>query len=372
MQRDPEWRPSNEPYRDAQYIFTYEEELRLVSHIQATYLDKGLYYSDQDFKHDALVFYQNLVSEISERLAQGEVIDTTRFDKGFKCSRPFIKAFRKRHDYALRRPNLKRRPTVNEAQAAEFIARVNVLMKRYPADRIINIDETNWRTVAPGFLTWGVKGAESAHCNIDNDDKEGVSVIAAINAAGEKLPLTVIGKGKTRRCLAGYQLPETVWVNYSDSGWTTLDIMCRYFADLRRRLFPDGAPVLVILDTYSAHRSEIVREIARLWGIDLVFIPPGCTDRLQPLDRKVFGALKSFARQQWRMNYHQSFGAKVKRPMIAEGLVQAWDRVTHETIEDAWAIYHPGWNADEEAGDPIGLNDSEYRQLILVHDLLDM
>jgi hypothetical protein len=42
-----------------------------------------------------------------------------------------------------------------------------------------------------------VKGAESIRCFIDNDAKQGVTVIAGVTLAGEKLPLTIIGKGKT-------------------------------------------------------------------------------------------------------------------------------------------------------------------------------
>jgi hypothetical protein len=375
LEEDRDWRPSHEAYSYAQKVFTIGEELRLVTYIQEHYLSKGLYYSDEDFRIDALAFVQNLLSEYEMRIAQGETIecsDTKRLTT-FKCSRKFIKAFRLRHRFSLRRPNLKRRPTVNPQQAADFIAKVKWLKEsgKYPRDRIINIDETNWRTVASGFLTWGLKGAESVQCNIDNDDKEGVTVIAAINAEGQKLPLTVIGKGKTPKCLAGYQLDAQVWSTYSDSGWTTSDVMCRYFAFLRRRLFPDG-PVLLILDTYAAHRAEIVREIARLWGIDLVFIPPGCTDSLQPLDRRVFGALKGYARQQWRMRYHRTHGAKVKRPEIARGLQEAWERITPQTIMSAWSIYETGWGDDEESDEANPMTDGEYQQLISVQDALDL
>jgi hypothetical protein len=190
-------------------------------------------------------------------------------------------------------------------------------------------------------------------------------------AAGKKLPLTVIGKGKTLRCLAGYELGDDVWKAQSESGWTTSDVTCGYFRQLRQKLFPDG-PLLVILDTYAAHRSADVRSVAALYGIELVFIPPGCTDRLQPLDRKVFGALKSFARQQWRRRYHKTFGAKVKRPEIARGLVEAWDRLTDETIEDAWDIYRSGWNLEDQDLEDSGLDDDEYQQLISICDLLDM
>jgi hypothetical protein len=59
-------------------------------------------------------------------------------------------------------------------------------------------------------MTCAHKNVESVQCQIDNDDKEGVTVIAAVDAEGRKCPLTLIGKGKTQRCLAGYELPSRI------------------------------------------------------------------------------------------------------------------------------------------------------------------
>jgi hypothetical protein len=156
-----------------------------------------------------------------------------------------------------------------------------VTLQNCPRDRIINIDETNWRTVAGGFMTWAHTSIGSVQRQIDNDEKDRVTVIAGMDAAVRKLPLMVIGKGKTERCVNGCQLPPEVRTYLSESGWTTKDVMCRYFTMLRQELYREGL-LIVILDAYAAHRSPEVREIARLWEIQLVFIPPGCTDKLQP------------------------------------------------------------------------------------------
>jgi hypothetical protein len=204
----------------------------------------------------------------------------------------------------------------------ESIAQVQSCLGSHPRDRIINIDETNWKTVAGGSMTWAHTNTESVQCQIDNDEKEGVTLPPLSWRQGGKLPLTVIGKGKPERCLKGYKLPPDVRTCVSESGWTTKDVMCRYFAILRHELSPDG-PLVVILDAYAAHRSREVREVARLWEIQLVFIPPVCTDKLQPLDRRVFGVLKSYARQLWRKQYHESGGAKTTRPMMAENSCEA-------------------------------------------------
>ena len=51
-----------------------------------------------------------------------------------------------------------------------------------------------------------------------------------------------------------------------------------------------------IMDTYTAHRKESVRKEARASDIEVVFVPPWCTDIVQPLYIKVSRALKSYAR----------------------------------------------------------------------------
>jgi hypothetical protein len=109
-------------------------------------------------------------------------------------------------------------------------------------------------------------------CHIENDPKEGVIVITGISAAGEELPLTIIGRGKTAKCLAGFQLPVEVWSEISACGWTTSDVMCCYLNQLRKETFPER-PLAVILDTDTTHRTEAIRNKAKDLEIELVFIP---------------------------------------------------------------------------------------------------
>jgi hypothetical protein len=72
------------------------------------------------------------------------------------------------------------------------------LLEAFLHDRVTDIDETNWRVAAADFWTWADIGSEVVSCIIDENEKKGVTVIAGIDAAGAKLPLTVVGKGKTQ------------------------------------------------------------------------------------------------------------------------------------------------------------------------------
>jgi hypothetical protein len=48
---------------------------------------------------------------------------------------------------------------VTKEKQEEFILRVGRLLEQYPPDRLLNIDETNWKVVAGGFWTWADTGA---------------------------------------------------------------------------------------------------------------------------------------------------------------------------------------------------------------------
>jgi hypothetical protein len=83
-------------------------------------------------------------------------------------------------------------------------------MRRYPREHILNLDETSWNAVAAGFLTWAVKGTECANCQIDNSQKEGVTVMDGIDVASADRLLTIMGKCKAKRRLLGFDALDEV------------------------------------------------------------------------------------------------------------------------------------------------------------------
>jgi hypothetical protein len=84
-------------------------------------------------------------------------------------------------------------------------------MREYPPIRMVKMAKMHWKAVAAGPLTCAKKCAESVLCDSSNDEKEGMTVIAPNDVAGNKCPLTVFGKGKTARCLESYCVPLTMW-----------------------------------------------------------------------------------------------------------------------------------------------------------------
>jgi hypothetical protein len=81
-----------------------------------------------------------------------------------------------------------------------------------------------------------------------------------------------------------------------------------------------------------------MRQHAEGLGINFLFISPGLTDKLQPLDRFVFGAMKATCRRLYRLERECNSGTKIDQEIAAAFLVRAWEAVSTEVLDDARAI----------------------------------
>lgn len=212
-----------------------------------------------------------------------------------------------------------------------------LLATQYP-ERIVNADETFWRVVPGDMRTWGVRGDQNIQFHADGPDKEEITVLAAISAARTKLPLQILAAGKTER--AERQLGDTGphLKAHSQNGWSIDETFQLFLISLRER-FPDDKPIWLVLDCYSAHREETTRKLAQSLQIHLKFIPAGFTDELQPLDRSIFGVLKSYLRRMWRERFIDNPDAKFNKAVAVELLIPAWERISTDLIAQSWAIY---------------------------------
>jgi hypothetical protein len=66
-------------------------------------------------------------------------------------------------------------------------------------NQVVNCDETAWRVIPSGLLTWATVGADGITVNVNANDEECVTVLASMTAAGDKLPLFAIGQEKTKK-----------------------------------------------------------------------------------------------------------------------------------------------------------------------------
>jgi hypothetical protein len=127
------------------------------------------------------------------------------------------------------------------------------------------------------------------------------------------------------------------------------ELFTEYLRHLRERV-PMENRLFLICDVHASHRTPAVKELADELNIELIYIPPGATDLLQPLDRKVFGALKSEARRLFRLLAAKNPELKLCKKNTTQTMCDAWNALSAATIASAWEIYsgEEKWEEMEE------------------------
>jgi hypothetical protein len=204
------------------------------------------------------------------------------------------------------------------------------------------MDETSWKLINHHIRTVADTGAEGISCLFDGDPKTCITAIATINAAGEKLPLWIIAKGKTARSENKYHRncaravgEGKLKITHQQSGWVNNDVAKEY---LKRLAELHGHPFVLLWDLFSAYRDPSVQEMAQALGIRLEFVPAGATGQFQRLDRMVLGSLKQRARRRFDEAILRGRERTLRIECSVEILLNAWASVSQNEILDAW---HP-------------------------------
>ena len=322
FREDPTYDPLKPAWGQHRKIFSDDEEELIALWIRQEFIEKHMIFTDNDFRQVIWRFYV-------EKYKDAENIPN------FSCSAGFIADFKKRQRFSTRRQHFKRRPTVDETTLEEWTHRISELLRERDLDYVFNCDETSWKLFPSGLLTWADTGAENVSTLMAGDEKDCLTVMATVSANGRKMPLMFVASGKTE-AVEDSQLGDVGhhWKTHSEKGWMTTSTMHLYLMHLREEC--GDHPVDLILDLHASHRHQSSVNLAKELGITLHFVPPGCTDRLQPCDRRIFGVLKSTARALFRAR--QASGdndRRTKKDAVAD-MIRAWEKLEPSTIEEAW------------------------------------
>jgi hypothetical protein len=80
----------------------------------------------------------------------------------------------------------------------------------------------------------------------------------------------------------------------------------------------------LVLDVSPSHQTNNVKKLAQRIGMELLFVSAGATERLQPLNRRIFGELKSRVRVQF------------SRLSVINGEHKADYELSLQVISDGW------------------------------------
>ena len=118
-------------------------------------------------------------------------------------------------------------------------------------------------------------------------------------------------KGKTKLCLKKYDLDDTQMLGtYSNNGWTNNGIMKIVLEQIYKQT--KGKKSALLLDQYSSHCSDFIKDEAKDKNIELIYVPIGLTSKYQPLDVLINGILKQKAKKLWREEIIKDPDMKIK------------------------------------------------------------
>ena len=187
LRKNPDFSPLRSQCGQHRRIFTDDEENSIAEYIITEYIKKGILFTDADFK-------ELIMDAFLEKYKDSEEIPD------FQASNGFVYDFKKNHRLSSKRCHTKRRPT-NPKYDREFINKIENLFATVDPEYIVNVDETSWELVPSYLRGWHLTGRDHVIRYINANEKDKLTVVAAISAAGTKLPLQFIAKGLTSQVL---------------------------------------------------------------------------------------------------------------------------------------------------------------------------
>ena len=97
---------------------------------------------------------------------------------------------------------------------------------------------------------------------------------------------------------------------------------------------------LLLLDDFTVHKTGTVLRAIQELGVQVEFIPPGCTGMVQPVDVGYNKPLKAHFRAQyrdWVMEQDPNLPVQCPdRQQVATWILAAEQAVTDEVVRNAW------------------------------------
>jgi hypothetical protein len=243
-----------------------------------------------------------------------------------------------------RRNGIKERKLQGEESSADLNAITENLpllkdkCANYPPERIYNMDETGLfyrlepdRTLATQRLSGRKK------------DKERLSIALCANSDGShKLNPLIIGKYKKPRCFNNINLNNLQMTYRSNpKAWMLTTIFQDWLQEFDREIAKKhgNQHVLLLLDNCPSHKIDGLA----LSNVDIHFLPPNTTSKIQPMDAGIIMSFKRHYRHlhiKWILSQVEE-GKDIKDLKMdvlraIHYIVKSWDEVMPETIYNCW------------------------------------
>lgn len=244
-------------------------------------------------------------------------------DLDFNFSTGWLGKFKHRHGIKSFR-RFGESGSVDVQDMEQKLVSIREKIDQFPMKDVFNMDETGlfYRLQADHSLT--TKQLEGR-----KQDKERLTVVICCNEDGsEKIPLWIIGKYAKPRCFKNVNM-NSLDCQYraNKKAWMTSVLFDEYVRSFDQMMH--GRRVLLVVDNCPARP----RNIEGLGNVELFFLPPNMTSKIQPCDAGIIRAFK--------MHYRRRFYRK-----ILEGYEVGQSDPGKINVLDAINLAIPAWTID--------------------------
>ncbi|VEN49389.1 unnamed protein product [Callosobruchus maculatus] len=211
----------------------------------------------------------------------------------------WLKLFMERHsNLSLRLPqatSIARATSFNKTNVALFFQNYTGVLDRYEleAKDIWNVDESGITTVQKPDRVIARRGEKQVSGMTSAERGTLVTLALAGNAIGNYIPPMFIFPRKRFQDHFIRDGPTGSVGTANGSGWMHVDDFHFFLQHFVNHVRPSKEKkTLLLLDNHSSHLALKNIEFCREHGIILLTFPPHCTQKLQPMDRAIFGPLK--------------------------------------------------------------------------------
>lgn len=281
-------------------IFTSAEEKQLTDYLlHASRLNYGL----------PILKLRQLAYEFA--VANSKKVPSS-WDEKKMAGRDWSRNFMSRNaELSLRRPeptSLARSTAFNRHTVDTFFEKLRTTIQKnqFTPEKIWNVDETGVTTVHKPSKIIGQKGVKQVSKVTSGERGQLVTVCSGVNACGNHIPPFLIFPRINWQDRMVLGAPPGSAGACHPSGWMTKENFLKYLEHFKKysNCSPDNKH-LIILDNHDSHVNLEVINFARNNGLVLLTLPPHTSHKLQPLDRAVFGPLKTYynaAASDWMTN----------------------------------------------------------------------
>jgi hypothetical protein len=267
--------------------------------------------------------------------------------KPFAASPSFLTRFKRTHRLSSHRTAVSFKPKEKEGENKEeeylsYLTEVHSSLLAYSPSLVLNMDETPIKMIdAPvtGVVPTGSKEAAKMETSAGSMGTK-VTSMPCISAAGDKLPLSVVIRGKTPRCLRkiterASSTVKKVKLYFATKGWTTEDVMLKWLQEVVQP-YTASRPAALVLDSFKSHFTPAVQEYAASIHLELIQVPPGATSFLQPLDVSFNGPMLKVRQMLWREEKAKDAWREESQQAAVERAEKAYESMSREATIAAW------------------------------------